>query len=265
MNEIVYAGKHPVTYSVTRHSHSSWELIYWTGGEGCFAFDGFSLPYREGDMVIIPPFIVHSNVGTKGFTNIHLNIADPTLNLKEPTLIRDDSNHFIRDAFNAAFYHFSLAPGKPSVLLSSYANLIICQILANQDAPQRTPLVEEITGCIIRNYPDENFELDVFLHQLPFNYDYIRKLFKKEIGVTPHQYLSDIRLQTAAENLVISDGQGVSVSEIARICGFKEPLYFSRMFKKKYGLSPSQYQAHARQDQRVLPDAQSIKILSKDA
>ena len=32
-----------------------------------------------------------------------------------------------------------------------------------------------------------------------------------------------------------------NITEISRLCGFKEPLYFSRMFKKKYGVAPSFY------------------------
>ena len=34
MNEIIYAGKHLITFSVTRHAHSSWEFIYCTSGSG---------------------------------------------------------------------------------------------------------------------------------------------------------------------------------------------------------------------------------------
>lgn len=260
MNQIIYVGKHLLTFSVPRHSHSSWELVYCTGGEGCFYFDESSLPYREGDLIVIPPCFAHRNESEKGFTNLHLNMPDPAIHFKAPILIREDGNHFIRDAFQAAFYHYSSSPGEQSVLLSLYGNLIVALIHADQSTPKHSPVVEEIADSIILNYPDENYELDVFLRGLPFNYDYIRKLFKQELGVTPHRYLSDIRLQTAAENLALSDGSGSSISAIAHNCGFREPLYFSRMFRKKYGLSPSEYQARLQQEPRVVPDAESIKI-----
>ena len=267
MNEIIYAGKHQLTYSVSKHSHSSWEFIYCTGGGGILTFEDLSLPYREGDVVVIPPFIAHTNNGTEGFTNIHLNMLDPLLSLTAPMLIRDDDNHFILDAFQAAYYYFSLDPGKQSLLLSAYAGLIISQLQEKQSSLRHSPVVETIIGSIVRNYPDENYELDTFLHGLPFNYDYLRRLFQKEVGVTPHRYLSDIRLQTAAENLAISAEQtnGVSISEISRICGFREPLYFSRMFRKKYGLSPSQYQHRLKKDKAEPLNQESIKIPSEDA
>lgn len=255
MNQIIYAGKHLLTYSVSRHAHSSWELIYCTGGEGLLVFDSFSLPYQAGDLVIIPPFVSHHNESETGFTNIHLNMLRPKLPLKEPALIREDGNRFLRDAFNAAFYLFGCAPGKQSVLLASYANLIVNLILTQLDAPARSPIVEEIESCIIRNYPDENFELDSYLQTLPFNYDYLRKLFKRETGLTPHRLLSETRLQAAAERLHFADASGSGIAEIAHLCGFREPLYFSRMFKRKFGVSPSEYQS-----QPIRQDSESVKI-----
>ncbi len=256
MNQIVYAGKHLLTFSVSRHAHSTWELIYCTGGEGRLVFDSFSLAYRAGDLVVIPPLVAHRNESAAGFTNIHLNMLEPQLNRREPFLVREDSNHFLLDAFSAAFYLFGSGPGRQSVLLASYANLIVNLILTSLDAPAHSPVVEEIIGCIIRNYPDENFELDRYLRTLPFNYDYLRKLFKRETGVTPHRLLSDTRLQAAAERLSVPEAQSPSVSEISHLCGFREPLYFSRMFKKKYGVSPSQFQGSVPPQ----PDAGSVRI-----
>ena len=110
------------------------------------------------------------------------------------------------------------------------------------------------------SYPDENFELDQYLRSLHFNYDYLRKLFKREVGVTPHQFLVDTRLQAAAERLASPDGQGINISEVAHLCGFREPLYFSKIFRKKYGLSPSQFQLRLREADVSFLDGESIKI-----
>ena len=259
VNQIIYAGKHLLTYSVSRHAHSSWELIYCTGGEGRLYFDGGSLPYQTGDLLIVPPLVFHRNEGEQGFTNIHLNLADAPLKLKTPAIIHDDGNHFLLDAMTAAFYHFSSEPGKQTAVLSAYANLLVCLISAGLDAPARSSVVEEIESTIIRSYPDEGFELDEYLRSLPFNYDYLRKLFKSETGETPHRFLSEIRLQAAAERLGSDSTEDLSISEIAHLCGFHEPLYFSRVFRKKYGLSPSDYQSRAHRKSPV-PDAESIKI-----
>ncbi len=261
MNDIVYAGKHLITFSVSTHAHTSWEFIYCTGGEGQLIFSGSCLPYQAGDLLVIPPMVYHRNESSAGFTNIHLNMVDPALSMHEPVLVHDDGNHLLLDAVNGIFCCFSSAPGKQSLLLSAYAYLLLMLITIYREAPVRNSTVDEIASCIIRNYPDENFELDQYLRSLPFNYDYLRKLFKSEMGVTPHRYLSDTRLQAAAERLIRSDRDGANISEISHLCGFREPLYFSKTFRKKYGVSPSQYQELAQQklgaapDIRIVPDA----------
>ena len=259
MNQVIYAGKHLLTYSVPRHAHSSWELIYCTSGEGSLRFDGFSIAYREHDLVIIPPMVQHSNDSERGFTNLHLNLVEPRLYLQEPTLIRDTDDLFLFHAMSAAFFFFSTEPGRENALLSSYATVIVDLIQFRLKTPVRSGVVEEIHNAIIRNYPDENFELDRFLQSLPFNYDYLRKRFKSEMGTTPHRLLSETRLQAAAEYLRFPSIQENSISEIAHLCGFREPLYFSRMFKNYYGLSPRDYQRLS-QEERPRHDAESIKI-----
>ena len=52
-----------------------------------------------------------------------------------------------------------------------------------------------------------------------------------------------------------------SISEIAHLCGFREPLYLSRVFRKKYGLSPQQYQNRPRPRISEAPDSEAVKLL----
>ncbi len=261
MNDIIYAGKHSLTRIVSRHAHTSWELIYCTSGEGELIFDnGTALSYSQGVVVAIPPYLSHENRSEHGFTNIHLNIDDCALTGKLPLAVADDSNYFILNAFSSAFFHLYVCAGQRSALLNIYWDLIICYLTSYQDLPVHSRVVEEIESSIIQNYPDCNYELDSFLRSLPFSYDYLRKLFKKELGVTPHKYLMDKRLQTAEEQLRVSHTS--NIAEVSRLCGFREPLYFSRMFKKKYGVAPSFYMEIQEADE-VMPeqDADRVKIL----
>ena len=218
MNDITYVGKHTVIYTVSRHAHESWEFVYCTYGSGAFVFDDRRLDYREGDVVIIPPMIPHSNASADGFQN------------------------FLLDAFNAVFFHFYSDRKDTSTLLSVYGDLISCYLVAYQTGSTLTPVVAEIENNIISNYADSTYELDAYLHSLPFSYDYLRKLFQKELGVTPHRYLTDKRLKMAAELLVSDANAGAkTISDIAPLCGFHDPLYFSKMFKKKFGTAPRYY------------------------
>lgn len=265
MNNIVYAGKHLLTLSVIRHAHTSWEMVYCTSGSGRFLFEDFTVPYREGDIVVIPPFMPHSNMSDEGFTNIHINMTDTAFNFKEPVVIHDDGNQFIYQAFNAAYFHFNGDPDRRRILLSPLGDLLYCYLTSYHSAQPLSKIVEEIESSIIQNYPNCNYELDKYLQSLPFSYDYVRKLFKREIGVTPHKYLNDKRLQTAADMLTYGYSDSNNITEISQMCGFREPLYFSRMFKKKYGVAPSFYlEAQKKLEPNETLNADSMKIILED-
>ncbi|MBQ8081360.1 MAG: AraC family transcriptional regulator [Clostridia bacterium] len=260
MNDITYVGKHPLIVNVSRHVHESWEYVYCTYGAGTFTFDNRTVAYKKGDVVVIPPMVPHSNASETGFQNIHINMLEPSHKLKEPTILTDDSNHFLLDAFTAAFFHFYSDRKERTALLAAYGNLISCYLSAYQTGLPRSGVVEEIELTIINSYADADFKLDAYLKSLPFSYDYLRKLFQKELGVTPHQYLNDKRLQIAAELLVNTASDATAVADIARMCGFREPLYFSRMFKKKYGVAPSYYYRSRRSaEDQARKDPTSVK------
>ena len=74
-----------------------------------------------------------------------------------------------------------------------------------------------------------------------------------------HKYLTDKRLQTAAVTLSYGYTDSHNIAEISQQCGFREPLYFSRMFKKKYGVAPSYY-LESRSPQEE-PTEDSVKII----
>lgn len=67
---------------------------------------------------------------------------------------------------------------------------------------------------------------------------YFRHLFKKHYRVTPRQFIIDIRIKKAEQLL----GEGrLKIYAIAEKCGFTNQYHFSEMFKKKTGLTPSEY------------------------
>lgn len=244
MNDIVYVGKHLRTYTVPEHAHDNWEFIYCTSGVGELAFDDYtSMHYSAGDIVIVPPHVIHTNNSVKGFTNIHVRIADATLPFKIATIISDDSDKHVLGAFEDIFFFFNSQLDKRQLLLSALSNLIVNYVIALQNDKPLSKIVEEIKSDIVRNFPDCHYQLDEYLKTLPFSYDYLRKLFKNEMGLTPHAYLTHIRMQTA-EKLLSSLDHEYNVTKVASMCGFDEPLYFSRVFKKHFGCSPIHYVKH---------------------
>lgn len=242
MNDIIYVGRHAITLRVLDHAHESWELIYCTSGKGELRFQDSVLHYYQDSLVVIPPMVSHSNRSDSGFTNIHCNIVDSTLTFKEPIVIPCTSNDFLRQAFEAAFYYYSNNGIGRTTLLPLYGQLIAATAQMLSSDIVYSEVVQQIVNDILKNYPDADYDLNAYLQSLPFSFEYLKKMFKNEIGMTPRQFLTDKRLENAANNLALS-GCGSSISQIARQSGFQEPLYFSRLFKKKYGVSPKNYTA----------------------
>ena len=109
-----------------------------------------------------------------------------------------------------------------------------------------SPVVQAVRDDADKNLSDPTYSLEDFMHKLPLNYDYVRKLFKKETGLTPREYLLFRRMELARGLIgsrISNQYSNWTVSQIAEACGFSEPLYFSRVFKKYYGKSPSAFAA----------------------
>ena len=68
--------------------------------------------------------------------------------------------------------------------------------------------------------------------------NYLSRRFRSSVGVGVHQYLTFIRLQHAAYELVTTDDR---ITDIAFRCGFSDSNYFKDAFKKKYGVTPRAY------------------------
>jgi AraC-like DNA-binding protein len=94
----------------------------------------------------------------------------------------------------------------------------------------------------IKKYIDENYYKKITMEEVALkfylNKNYMRTLFVKNMGVSPKQYLCNIRFNRAQYLLLSSDE---SVKLIANSVGYDDPLLFSKIFKERYGCSPTQY------------------------
>ena len=82
------------------------------------------------------------------------------------------------------------------------------------------------------------FDFKLFAEKEGLGYEKFRKQFAKETGLSPLNYLMELRMGKAMEMLI---QPGPSVKEIAEALGFEDPYYFSRLFKRRKGVSPEAY------------------------
>ncbi len=243
MNELICAGQRR-THDSPRHQHECWELFCCLEGAGIFRFDDLELPCRAGEIVVIPPGTAHAFASPEGAEHCFVYLRDTALSIRTPLSLADDANQSIRHLFTDVCYLFRQEP-ESRTLLAFYGQLICQHVSKRRLASPQNQLVAEIAQSIAQNYTNPHYELDALLRSAPYCYDYLCRLFRQEMHTTPHKYLSDLRLQAAAE--ILRTGSR-SITEVARICGHQDPLYFSRMFKKKYGCSPREYAKRSRQE-----------------
>ncbi|MDF2484219.1 MAG: AraC family transcriptional regulator, partial [Herbinix sp.] len=97
--------------------------------------------------------------------------------------------------------------------------------------------IYSIAGYICEHY-NEPADLGSFAAMAHLSRSRFCHLFVELIGYSPYHYLQRIRMDKAKELLLLSNLQ---ISEIAENIGLTDPLYFSRIFKKYYGLSPLKF------------------------
>lgn len=99
----------------------------------------------------------------------------------------------------------------------------------------------------IQNTYSNNIKVSDIASYVCINRSYLYTLFQKNTGMSPQEYLANYRLTRAAELLDVTD---LPVSSVAMSCGYRDPLVFSKAFKGKKGISPSQYRKMSRNAQK---------------
>ena len=91
---------------------------------------------------------------------------------------------------------------------------------------------------ITNNFKSKSFRISDISDKVGISENYLRALFKSEMGISIRDYVIDLRIQTAKTLLKNSN---YNISEIASFCGYKDYRQFSEQFKKKTKVSPSKY------------------------
>jgi transcriptional regulator GlxA family with amidase domain len=97
--------------------------------------------------------------------------------------------------------------------------------------------VREAIGQM-RTSLDSKLSMQSIAQELKVSYRWFRRTFAQHTGLSPHQYLLELRLARARSLL---SGSAATVKEIATSAGFEDGHYFCRLFRRKVGLTPTQW------------------------
>ena len=124
-------------------------------------------------------------------------------------------------------------------ILYEYLFLLASKFPREQLSPREKQIsyVEEVLKYMESNYA-QSISIQSLADSLGLNRSYLHRLFKSATGSSLQEYLLELRIQKACTLLQETD---LAVSIISLSVGYEDTLYFSRLFRKKKGVSPSLY------------------------
>lgn len=152
------------------------------------------------------------------------------------SLLHLSSSEDALDSMNRLFTRLS-APNADTLALSALLSLF----------PYLTPTLSGVPLSYVaqaRNYMDKHYQYPISMENVAQSINisekHLCKLFKKETGLSPQQYLIDTRMQHARSLLLTTD---MLISEVADNVGFHSQFAFSTAYKKHYKITPSEQRA----------------------
>lgn len=119
-------------------------------------------------------------------------------------------------------------------------SLRVQQLLGRQRSDSTSRTVERAMELVRRDYADETLSVESLCGKLHLSPAYFSTLFKRETGTSFTNYVTQVRMEHAARLLRDTDEK---TYRVAQATGYADPNYFSYVFKRHFGVTPSKYRA----------------------
>ena len=253
--ELIYTGlleDAPNWFNI-QHSHDFCEILYVAGGAGEAILEGKKFRLAPGDLVVVNPGTLHEerSDAKAPLRLIFLAIRDfavpglPAGCLSQEKYrvlscgeYRYKMDIYLRELLQETSSQIEFYQEISQGLVSALLVLVMRLIRINPE--DEAALSQECQK--IKEYLDQNFTSPITLDSLSetvyISKHYLSHLFMEQSGVSPIKYLTSKRMEKACELLSETE---LPVSEVSKAVGYENPLYFSQVFKRIYGISPVKY------------------------
>lgn len=239
-------GKAP---KATLHYHDFFEVYYLQGGTCWYFIDKKSYRLTEGDVALIPAGVIHKTSYDTPKSSRSLLLCMESVIPASAREIMTQIAYFPKTKENAVlvdslFRRIQQEYENPDeysedvvrTLISELFLLIARESKRGQQKKQESPIVERAASYIQDHYMES-----VTLHHVAehcfVSREHLSRIFKKETGFGFNEYLNVYRLKKA--NAILSENPKSKVSQVAARCGFCDSNYFSKQYKKMYGVAPT--------------------------
>lgn len=243
---------HP-RYNMVLHWHTQYEIIYVTRGQLNMMINGVEYAAKSGDALFVGSGLMHG--GTPEDAEYECLVFDADEYLRRCIMLEEETAAIISNVFVPSPTVISGCPAVERIFSAlrgrrkGYRLIVRGGILelfgemafsGGEGVPKgkrRLAALKNALGFIEKHY-QEQISLDDIAGYGGMNKGYLCRVFREMTHKTPVEYLNYYRIECACEQIASTD---YSFTEIAIGCGFCDPSYFIKVFKKYKGVTPSEY------------------------
>lgn len=245
----------------SKHYHDAHQLLYVSCGSACVTFGERSVTLNAGTLVIFHRFDEHSvHVLSEKYCRYSILVSPQEMNEGQEdnlflALFLNRADHLPRtvsfgeskESFEMLLHMMAEEYKNKEEFAEQKAELLFRQFLIDlyryrkdlfpNEGGRNTEIVQKIRRTMENRY-GEKITLADLASEHHVSLSHLTHVFKNATGYAPIEYLIECRL-SAAKQMLSSSNQ--PITEIVELCGFSDESNFSRTFKKKIGMSPSDF------------------------
>lgn len=270
----------PETYTeLALHWHEEMEITLVRKGTSDYKVGQSSFRAEEGDILLIPPYCVHSALEIPGETMLtdslvfHLDylgaegqdisaarylrpMAEGHFQMPERIKPGDPSYAEIKESFlrslefflnRPPFFELSLKTELLNMILLLFQNSYVKEITESRNTTENRRQIKAILQYISEHYR-EKITISDLAQLVGFSESYLMSLFRNYVGMSCIQYIIHFRMQEAARALVETSD---SVAVIALDSGFDNISYFNMQFRKCFGMTPREFRKNQKRTEMI--------------
>lgn len=240
----------------TPHMHHFTELFYIVSGVGSFVLADTEIPVKQNDLVVINPNVEHTEKSNKNdsLEYIALGIEGITFSLPDTKGLpiglftyqgdRDETFFFL----NKLLTEVQQQADEYEIICQNIINILIVKLKREKKVSIEGHHSKNLNQSValVKHYINYNFKSEITLDLLSkigsINKYYLSHRFKEDIGMSPIEYLIQIRINEAKALLETTD---FTIAVISESCGFSSQSLFSQTFKRHTNQTPSNYRKAA--------------------
>lgn len=260
--EIFTVKEYPKFFVFGPHAHSQIEINYIRTGRCSLHFNNEVIHFKKNDIMIIFPDAEHlfktkDEKAELVQLEFDLNILENTDTLSimsQQSLLNQLKTYFsncikityhpvLAELIQNCVYELNASNPLRNSMVKAYFQQIIIHLyrylhsIILTPRPQSNIHIDQAIKLIHNHFYEQDI-IKIITQNLSISDRYLRKLFKDQLGISPKNYISSVKLKKAKEYI---KNEHLSLKEISSICGFSSLHHFIRFFKSHTNQTPGDY------------------------